>query len=138
MADKYELISDDKTRQDMQDPRRAINRAMLAEDVTQARRERDARRKLYLQQYDSDPISQAIAAAEFDQKEQERAAAQYQAEYDKVTQQYADPLDQAIAAGTRFMLETDAPAAQKAFADNERLQQIRQQQVESRALETIS
>ena len=122
-------------------------------DITEMRRQREEQDKRnaelaeFLRQYDDDPTSQALAAAEF-ARQQDKA--QYDAwkkarqrQHDTWVQQGKDlypddPTAQSLYVGQQYVRETRAPEAQQAFAEYEQRLQNEQMRANQRKLESIS
>jgi hypothetical protein len=102
-----------------------LDRVRLREDEARKRKAREDALKEHLSQYEDDPFSQALAAAEFESQQEEEGKARQQQEHDRIAGDYDDPFDKAFAVAEHFAKQQQAPEAKKAFADNERLQQLR-------------
>ena len=77
-------------------------------------------------------------STEFELAEEKSQKAREQEEYDRIASQYDDPSDKAVVVSQYYMKKMDAPIAQRAFADQERLERIQRIDQQSRKLDSIT
>ncbi len=122
-------------------------------DITEMRRQREEQDKRnaelaeFLRQYDDDPTSQALAAAEFarqqDKTQYDAWKKARQRQHDTWVQQGKDlypddPTAQSLYVGQQYVRETRAPEAQQAFAEYEQRLQNEQMRANQRKLESYT
>jgi hypothetical protein len=113
----------------------SIDREKLARDEENARKARQAALDAHLSGFADDPVSKALATADFVLKEEEAQKAAAQKEYDDIVSKHDDPVMKAWAVAEHYAKKTDAPEAQKAFADRERLEMLREQEKNAATLD---
>ena len=119
-----------------------IDEYKLKLDQLEAQKKRDEALKQHLSNYAKDPVSQGLAAAEFEMKERDAAKKAAEAEHDRVAREAKDkypddPYAQASHIAMKYVRERTAPEAKKAFGEGERLTQMKEQEKIARGLENI-
>jgi N12 class adenine-specific DNA methylase len=115
--------------------------------VEQQKAEEEARKRRqkalddYLMQYDDDPLSQAIAQFEFEEREAEAqkkaVEAQRKAERDKIVSQYDDPLTQAWKLAEHDIEKGSNLDVKQAQADTEQYEELQERDATARKLDRI-
>lgn len=121
----------------------AIDRArLMGERVRYQEAERKRRQKAlddHLSQYESDPVSRAMATLEFEQQEadsqRKEAEEARKKERDEIVSQYDDPVMQAWELGKRDLEKTRSLPQKQAFADREAIEALKKRDEDLRNLE---
>jgi N12 class adenine-specific DNA methylase len=137
----YDLITEGPPQDEQQRLKqyRLFVERQAAEEKARERRQKalDA----YLRSYDDDPLSQAIATVEFEDREAEAqkkaAEAARQAERDKIVSQYDDPLTQAWKLAEHDIEKESSRDVKQAQADAELYEELQERDATARKLDRL-
>lgn len=121
----YDQLTDDPNDAGLN--KRYLEDRRIQLDDQLAKKRRDDELKKHLSAYNDDPIAQTLGMAEFLLNEEKAQKAQRQKEHDDIIKQHDDPVMQTVALAQHYLKKEQAPDAQKAFARQERLDKLQEQ-----------